>query len=231
MKIDFSEREAECFHFLNLLSQQKNYAVIGGYAVSSFGFPRFSVDLDIVIPEGETAPIKRLISEVGFVLSKEKQDLAYSGSFERYKKGLVSIDLLINAVQSRQTNYSYPYSYIFKNSMMRQVSGWDPFSKARVRVATKEMLIALKIHSMRDADKRDIIMLCYEMPDASKIIDHLKNGPRDKIIIHMNELISVVNNKNLKDSLKGVYALDEKVFIKTVKNCQIVMKELTKQLE
>jgi len=230
MKIDFSEREKECFHFFHLLSKQKNYVVIGGYAVSSFGFPRFSIDLDIVIPDSEMATIKGLIFESGFILSKEKQDLNYFGSFERYKKGLVSIDLLINGVQSRQTNYSYSYSYIFKNSDLRQVSGWDPSSKAYVRVGSKEMLIALKIHSMRDTDKRDIIMLCYEMPDLSKITDHLKNAPKDTIIANINELISVVKNKNLKDSLKGVYALDEKVFIKTVKNCQIILGELIKRL-
>ncbi len=230
MKIDFSEREKECFRFLDLLSKQKNYVVIGGYAVSSFGFPRFSVDLDIVIPDSEIDLIKRLISKEGFVLSKEKQDLAYSGSFERYRKGLVSIDLLINAVQSRQTNHSYRYSYIFKNSLIRQVSGWDPSSKARVRVASKEMLIALKIHSMRDSDKRDIIMLCYEMPDVSLIADHLRDGPKDKVIAHISELLSVVNDRNLKDSLKGVYALDEKVFTRTVKNCKSVLEEVTRQL-
>ena len=219
MILDLSEREKECFDFLNLLNKDMNYVVIGGYAVSSFGFPRFSVDLDIVITDKEIPSLMKLIKDKGFVLSKEKDDLNYSGKFECYKKGLVSIDLLINAVQSRQTGCSYLFSYIFKNSEIREVSGWDPSLKARIRVPHKEILIALKVHSMRMADKRDIIMLCFEIPDAEKIVDHLKNCPKEKIISNINELLSVINNQNLKDSLKGVYSIHDKIYEKSVENC------------
>jgi len=231
MRKDFSEREKTCFDFLHLLDKDDSYVIIGGYAVSSFGFPRFSVDLDIVIPGEEKSSFHRLIADAGFMLSKEKLDLAYFGAFERYEKGLVSIDLLINAVQSRQTRHSYPFSYIFGNSEIREVSGWGPSNKARVRVAKKEMLIALKIHSIRDSDKRDIIMLCYETPDVTAILKHLKDGPRNILLAHIHELASVVNDRNLKDSLKGVYSIDDRVFEKTVKNCHRVLEELISKLQ
>ena len=230
MRKDFSEREKICFDFLHLLDKDDSYVIIGGYAVSSFGFPRFSVDLDIVIPGEEKSSFHRLLADAGYILSKEKLDLAYFGAFERHEKGLVSIDLLINAVQSRQTGYSYPFSYIFRNSEIREVSGWDPSNKARVRVAKKEMLIALKVHSMRDSDKRDIIMLCYEPPDIPTLLKHLKDGPRNILLTHIHELDSVVNDRNVKDSLKGVYSLDDRVFEKTVKNCHRVLGELIAQL-
>ena len=116
---DFSDREKECFTFLKLIPKDKKYVIIGGYAVSSFGFPRFSVDLDITIPENELSFFKKLISDSGYEFKIWKEDLAYSGKFERYKKDLVSIDLLINGVQSRQTGYNYPFQYIFKNSQIR----------------------------------------------------------------------------------------------------------------
>lgn len=216
---NFSDREKECFDFLNLLEKNMDYVVIGGYAVSSYGFPRFSVDLDIVISEKEESEFQKLIEKKGFVLESEKLDLNYSGKFKRYEKGLVSIDLLVNTVQSRQTGFSYPFSYIFKNSKIREVNGWNPSFKAKIRIPNKEMLIALKLHSMRMADKRDIIMLCFEKPDIDKISDHLKNCPKEKINKNIDELFIDIKKQSFKDSLKGVYSINDKIFDRVIKNC------------
>ena len=131
MITNFSSREKECFDFLNQIPKERKYAVIGGYAVTSFGFARFSVDLDITIPESELSFFRKLTQDNGFGLTTVKEDLAYSGGFERYEKGLVSIDLLINGVQSRQTGYLYPFQYLYKNSQIRETSGWDPANKAK----------------------------------------------------------------------------------------------------
>ena len=230
MITNFSSREKECFDFLNQIPKERKYAVIGGYAVTSFGFARFSVDLDITIPESELSFFKKLTQDNGFGLTIVKEDLAYSGRFERYEKGLVSIDLLINGVQSRQTGYLYPFQYIYKNSQMRETSGWNPANKAKAIIVKKEMLIALKIHSMRMADKRDIIMLCYEKPDTQSILTHLENSPRKKIIEHITELLSVFSNNKFKDSLKGVYSINDKIYKKTIERCQQAMIELKNQL-
>ena len=230
MITDFSNREKECFTFLKLIPKEKQYVIIGGYAVTSFGFSRFSVDLDITIPENELAFFKKVLSDNDFVFTKEKDDLLYSCKFERYEKGLVSIDLLINGVSSRQTGYLYPFQYLFKNSQIRETSGWDPLNKVKVRIAKKEMLIALKIHSMRMTDKRDVIMLCYEIPNIRIIINHLKNSPKEKIIEHVNELLVNLNEKNLRDSIKGVYSIDDKIYKKTIENCQKTMNEIKERI-
>jgi len=230
MITDFDSREKVCFDFLKQIPKERKYAVIGGYAVTSFGFPRFSVDLDITIPESELPFFKKLTEDNGFVLTTVKEDLSYSGRFERYEKGLVSIDLLINGVQSRQTGYLYPFQYIYKNSQIRETSGWNPVNKTKVKIAKKEMLIALKIQSMRMADKRDIIMLCYEKPDTQSILTHLKDSPREKIMEHIIELLLVFSNNKFKDSLKGVYSINDKIYKKTIERCQQTMIELKNQL-
>ena len=154
----------------------------------------------------------------------------YSGKFERYKKNLVSIDLLINGVVVRQTGYCYPFQYIFKNSRIKETSGWDPTNKVKSRIATKEMLIALKIHSMRMSDKRDIIMLCYEKPNTKTIINHLKNSSKEKINKHIDELLALLNDSNLKDSLKGVYSINDKLYDRAIKKCQQTMNDVKNQL-
>jgi hypothetical protein len=230
MKPDFSAREKLCFDILNLLEKNESYVVIGGYAVSSYGFPRFSIDLDFVIPETNLSFFHQLMLQEGFSKSKEKSDLAYSGKFERYEKDLVSIDLLINTVESRQTGYAYPFSYVYSNSEIRQVSGWDPFHKARVKVATREMLIALKIHSLRDADKRDVIMLCYQPPEVSSVVRHLRGGPKNILLDHIHELQATLDDSHFKDSLKGVYSVDTRVFEKATKNCRYTLEQISAQL-
>jgi hypothetical protein len=230
MITDFSDREKECFTFLKLIPKEKKYVIIGGYAVSSFGFPRFSVDLDITIPENELPFFKKLISDSGYKFTIGKEDLTYSGKFERYKKDLVSIDLLINGVKSRQTGHHYPFPYIFKNSQFRETSSWDKINRVKVRIAKKEMLIALKIHSIRMADIRDIIILCYEIPDIHIIVNHLKGSPKEKIIEHINKLLIVLNDKKLKDSLKGVYTINDKLYEKIIENCKQTMIDVKNQL-
>ena len=163
---------------------------------------------------------KNLIHENGFIFTKANNDLSYSGCFERYEKNLVSIDLLVNGITSRQTGYCYPFQYIYNNSHIKETSGWDSSNKVKTRIAQKEMLIALKIHSMRMADKRDIIMLCYEEPNIKKIVDHLKKSPKEKIIEHLNELATLLNGSTLKNSLKGVYSINDKLYTNAIQNCQ-----------
>jgi hypothetical protein len=171
-----------------------------------------------------------VITKNGFLLKKEKEDLAYSGRFERYEKDVISIDLLINGITSRQTGYCYPFQHLYKNSQIRETIGWDPTNKAKARIAKKEMLLALKIHSMRMADKRDIITLCYEKPDPPSIVAHLRNSPREKINEHIDELLALLNDKNLKDSLKGVYSITDAIYMRMIKNCQQTMDDVKNHL-
>lgn len=93
------------------------------------------------------------------------------------------------------------------------------------------MLIALKIHSMRMADKRDIIMLCYKKPSIQSISNHLKNCPKQKIIVQINELLESLNDGNLKDSIKGVFSIDDKIYKKTIKNCLQIINDVIYQLQ
>lgn len=63
------------------------------------------------------------------------------------------------------------------------------------------MLIALKMNSMRAADKRDIIMLCYDKPEVGKILRHLKKAPKEKIRENIGELKLVLLEPEPADSM------------------------------
>ena len=225
MKEKIYARERACFELLRAIPSKRKYVVIGGFAVSAFEFPRLSVDLDIVIPEEELDHFKGLITELGFEFSHERSDfdLTYGGRYEKYVKSEelpVSVDLLINSVAARQTGYAYSFKYLFRHSVVREVSGWHPESKAKVRVSSREMLIALKMNAMRAVDKRDVIMLCYEMPDADEVALHLKNCPHEIILENLNVLQDIVKGLGNDDSIKGVYSISDDVLRKAAGNCE-----------
>lgn len=231
MREEIRKREEKCFDFLNAIPSGRKFVLIGGYAVSSFHFPRLSVDLDIVIPEKELKFFRDLMKKQGFVLTEEKADFdkTYSGKFEKYKRDgklSISVDLLINSVQARQTNYAYSFDYVFRNSEAREIRGWHPGVKVKTRVANKEMLIALKINSMRSADKRDIIMLCYEKPDVNKIIKHLTNCPKGIIFQHIKALEEILVDPKYSDAIKGVFTISEPVLKRAKSNCLSVLEKI-----
>ncbi|RKY19879.1 MAG: hypothetical protein DRP62_08940 [Planctomycetota bacterium] len=234
MKEKILARERACFEFLEALPKDKKYVLIGGYAVSAFEFPRLSVDLDIAIPQSELKFFEKLVKTNGFELSTERSDIdeIYSGKFKKFVKKVelpVSVDLLINSVKSRQTDVSYPFDYLYGNSEVREVTGWHPGSRATVRVADKEMLIALKMNAMRPTDKRDILVLCYEKPDIEKIIQHISRCPRDIIKKHINELMSLIEDTRNIDSIKGVFGISEDVHKKAIRNCKAMIRAITER--
>lgn len=81
----------------------------------------------------------------------------------------VSLDLFINGVNSRRTKASWSYGYIKDNSTNAMVSGAR--NSAEVAVPTKELLMTLKIHSGRDVDVRDLVMLS-EGVDWNAVLKH-----------------------------------------------------------
>lgn len=224
------KREKICFDILNSLGAIK-YVLVGGYAVSSFEFPRFSVDLDIVLVEEETEKLKIVLGAKGFFKTEELTgfDNTYSGRFERYKiPGLpVAVDLLINSITSRQTGHSYSFDYLSKHSEIREIMGWGQDIKSMNKVPNREMLLALKINSARISDIRDIIALCYQPPDATKIFNHLKNCKKEIILSHLTRIQEFVTDVKNRDSIKGVFSLPDKPLEQMLKTCRTVLVELS----
>lgn len=214
MKIE--ERERACLGLLRKLP--KRFVLIGGYAASSYEFPRFSVDLDLVVSSRDLGEIEEVIKKEGFTLVKEKGEFSkwYKGKILRFEKKVdslpISVDLFVDFVQARQTDAAYSFDYLWRNSENRKVTGFGIKESVEARVANREMLIALKMNSMRIADQRDIIALCTGEVDLSKLVSHLKRAPREKILKNIETLISTLENPESRDSIKGVFGISDRVY-------------------
>ncbi len=196
-------RENEIIRLINMFSDSKlSFIVVGGYAVSVYK-KRFSIDLDIVVKEADVSSFEDLLQTNGFstVYNKEISKI-YGEKFKRLEKKIdklsVSVDLMINGLVCRLTNASWSYDLLYKNSIKSTMQG------AKFLTPSKELLIAMKIHSGRFSDVRDIAML-YENTNQNLIMKYTKRGDIDKLKAALRKEINFIQGPNFKDSLKGVF--------------------------
>jgi len=226
------ERETACFEVLKKIPID-SYVLIGGYATSAFEFPRFSVDLDLVIEKKNKQTFIRTLNQQNFsqTIKTENLNNLYQGQFLRFEKRIedfpVSVDLMIDAVVSRQTNVAYSLPYLFENSEIREVVGSTPDLRAKARVAKRELLIALKLNSLRLADIRDIITLCFGEIDKERLKRHLQRCPQEKIKKNTHALLQVLQDERHKDSIKGVFSLSDSTYERIMGRAEKNLKVLT----
>lgn len=186
--MDIEARERACLELLQKLPIDE-YVLIGGYAASSFDFPRFSVDLDIVIDKKKEKPFVKIILESGFApieTNVEPVRDIYGGRFLRFEKEDVkaNVDLLINSVISRQTGSSYSFGHLLRHSEIREVVGFSG-----KRIPSKESL-GFQIACMKKSRRgqgRCLVRLetaCQSTPSQAIIVRRsLQRGSQKKICV------------------------------------------------
>ncbi len=210
------ERERASFALLRNLAATDS-VLIGGYAVSAYGPPRFSVDLDIVVPTLEGPRIREILRKAGFVLDKtwEGGDV-FAGKSERWVipggSFPTSVDLLIDGVSDRVSGASQSYAELRSRSSRKTVRGFDGSSVAEAHIPDREAMIGLKLQAGRYSDLRDIAVLAGETFEIGKLADFLAGVRRGVLVKHLYALESAIDTQEFRNSLKGVYMLDERTF-------------------
>lgn len=116
----------------------------------------------------------------------------------------VTVDILVNSLVCRATRAAWSYDYVNSHSVEANISGVE--GSVRCRIPERELLIAFKIHSGRRADVRDIVML-VEDADLEKVLGHLRRGSVEALKGQVKMIIAALEDKNLVNSLKGVFTL------------------------
>ena len=214
-------RERVCFSVLRAV-QKMDVLLVGGYAVSAYGPPRFSVDLDLVLEEKVVPKVRDALLEAG--LSKESDwdgGDVFSGKAERWSVGEAtlpsSVDLLIGGISDRVSGVTFTFERLRKTATRRAVRGLLSSSVAEPLVPSREALIGLKLHVARRIDFRDIAVLSGEPLDWEAVASMIAGATRKLILGHVRKLLSDIDTKEFKDSIKGVYMLDDKVYARYMK--------------
>jgi hypothetical protein len=227
---DLGSRESEIIRTLSSLPE--GFFVIGGYATSALSIHRFSVDCDIVISGKDAKKFIDHLVERGYKKEKAAKDFdeAYKSEVEIYAKKVkgarVSIDLFIKGLTSRGTEASWSYEYIRDNSTEAIVAGAD--NSTGVMTPRKELLMAMKIHSGRDVDMRDIVMLS-ERVDWSAVTKHADRGKRDALTKQLTNMIGRMDDEQFAQSLRATFSIRRSVdplIARCRRNLSVVRKSL-----
>ncbi len=202
---DIAERESEIIEVLNeFAAEGLDFIVIGGYAVSAYR-RRFSVDADVVIRKEDQPKFEDVLKKRGYKKGTEKRlEDAYSSEYVRYDKSnpKTGVDLLIGGIGARQTGASFGFDLLWGNSDVMEIRGSRKTVKARV--PQREILIAMKLHSGRLTDLRDVVALSSNL-DFNKIKKVVFRGDMKVLERHMKQLGDLIEKQEFRDSFKGVF--------------------------
>src|SRR3989344_1691991 len=198
------EREQEVTRILALLLDKGlDFIVVGGYAILTYK-KRFSIDLDIIVREEDLNKFEKLLEKEDYSLHYEKEiSLLYGENFKRFIKKIrnlpVNIDLLINGLVSRTTDATWSFDYIKNHAVKRKLNSLVFLTPE------KELLIAMKLHSGRLSDIRDIVAL---MPCNKETLKrHLLKGDIKKLKLSMMKQASFLGKPQFDDSFKGIFGI------------------------
>lgn len=218
------EREQEVMRVLALFAETSiEFIIVGGYAVSTYK-KRFSIDLDVIVQEKDVEELGKLLEKEGYAMHYEKKiSLLYGENFKRYLKSMknlpVYVDFLINGLVSRTTDATWGFEYVKKNSTKRTLNGLEFLAPKR------ELLIAMKLHSGRLSDIRDVVAL---MPcDLEELKKHLLHGNIEKLKISIQKQVTFLNKLQFDDSFKGIFGI-QAYKKEEVEVAKVLLKELLK---
>ncbi len=207
---DLTAREAELIRIIKLLAAQKNkFVVIGGYAVNAITSHRFSVDCDLVIARKNVTAVEKILGKEGYRGQKRQVEHA---TVEKFTKliggGRVSVDLFIDQVICRQTGGKWTYDFIRRNSFESDVVGLT--DSARAFVPRKELVIAMKVHTARGADLRDVVMMS-ERADWKLVSRFADTGVRRRVVLRVASALEAIHSNQFSSALKAEFSLSADV--------------------
>lgn len=200
----FIDRENQLFDVLKTFSENDlEYLVIGGYAVSAFRH-RFSVDVDLVINAEELDQFAAILRRAGYEQAEDRT--LEQGRFVAFQKDdelPVTVDLMINAVQSRETDATWGYDELAEHAEQVVIEGGD--ATVRVRIPEPELLVAMTLHSGGLTDARDVVALADQV-DFERVEPYLVRGDSEALRQVLVRVQDVITGEHFPDAFKGVFA-------------------------
>ncbi len=219
-------RENKIFDkLIELKKENFEFVLIGGYAVSAFNH-RFSVDADIVIQNTDLEDYIEIMKKNGFKEVQRKDlESIYDGKFVALKKDdefPVNFDIMVGSLKCRQTGASWSYDFIFEKSNIKKIDGSE--RSVKVRIPEKELLIAIKLHSGRLTDVRDIVALSTDI-EEDKIKKYTDKGRKRDLFNTLQSIEKIIGREGFENSFKGVFS-EKQMPIENIKRVNKLVKVL-----
>jgi uncharacterized protein YceH (UPF0502 family) len=208
--MSLQERQAELIDAHRAVQDEElSYVLVGGWAISAFQ-TRFTTDVDMVTPETERDAYDALLTELGYSKAFDN-DVAnvYEGRIVRYEKPVgdyaVEFDALVGALRCRQTDAEWSYRYLHEHSVVESL---EVAEGMMARIPEPALLFALKLHSGRLADARDMVIVGAEA-DLDSIEQHIHRGNPNQLAEQIERVLAELESDEFADSFKSVFQQKE----------------------
>lgn len=209
-----TSRESEILGILEVIYPERTkFALIGGYAVDAYSaLPRYSVDCDIVISGANLKSFAQTFGSNGFedkgpIYRNESNGLATRKFVKLLGNGPVSVEALVGGVRCRQTEAVWRVEEVLQSSREQKVIGVK--RSVLSNVASRELLIAMKLHSGRDTDLKDAAML-VDSADWPRVATLADRGIRAKVISQLNNAIEKMKDEKFEEQLRSFFGSKER---------------------
>ena len=199
------DREQELLTTLQAINDAGHpYVLVGGWAVTAFN-QRFSTDVDLVIPERAQNEYEAFLTDHGYEQTGEYETSAfYDGRFIQYANDVgnpVHVELLVNALRCRQTDAEWSYRYLEQYSQPATVGRTLTVD---TRIPEQELLLAIKLHSGRLTDVRDVVAAATNA-DFDRIETHLHRGDPAALTTQLSGVREQLDETSFADAFKGEF--------------------------
>jgi hypothetical protein len=122
-----------------------DYALCGGVALAIHGVPRATQDIDLLVRPEDLPRLREVARACGFGLESFPMDFASGITIQRFTKLIEGQPLMLDALLA-----TGPLAGAWEGRQIAEIDG------GRVRVVSRESLIALKLAAARPQDLVDV---------------------------------------------------------------------------
>lgn len=181
------------------------YVLIGGWAVSAFQ-ARLTMDVDMVIPTSALDDYELVLDELGFTKERDADvSNIYEGRMVQFEKQVgensIAFDALVGAVRCRQTDAEWSYDYLQDHSILETLTIAPDLES---RIPEPALLFALKLHSGRTADARDLVVIGSRVT-WKNIEHHLHRGEPSQLKEGLDGVLEEIQKDQFRDSFHGPF--------------------------
>lgn len=175
-------REQKAIALLRKWPWKAGGTLIGGYAIAAYGPPRYSDDLDIVIPRAALNSIQIFLDKQGFLVRKDSHPNSQNldGEVLTLDHEEVSVDLLVGCVRDRDAKVDVPESWVSQriNARILRVKTGET---QVIPIARPEAIWALKLQAGRSQDVTDLFAIYDTRFESKEVIELFRNLMNDPL--------------------------------------------------